>query len=439
MLTRRQAVICKWPFATTFERIFMNLLAPARACAPATTQLPRPDGNRVCETLRQAYVGARRDGMTRHRDIAAQLVVSEGELIAAHVGTAQANATGPGLRARRLRGDWPRLIAALETVGDVMALTRNASCVHEKSGVYRNPSAHGPAGGEMGLVLGAEIDLRIFYSRWAHGFVVDEISEKSGAVSMQRSLQFFDVTGSAVHKVFTKSKTDLAAWQTLCAQFLSHDQTEGLRAEAATTLANDKPDADINIAAFHLAWASMRDTHEFFGLLRQHGLTRTQALRLAEPRFARPVDAASAHQVLAAAAADGTPVMVFVGNPGTIQIHTGPIQKVAVIGPWLNVLDPGFNLHLREDHISSAWVVKKPTVDGLVSSLELFDAQGETIAMLFGERKPGHAELCSWRDLLERLMGDSGAAGSGIAERVGEQRSVAHSSLAASPAAQSKP
>jgi putative hemin transport protein len=65
------------------------------------------------------------------------------------------------------------------------------------------------------------------------------------------------------------------------------------------------------------------------------------------------------------------------------------------------VLDADFNLHLREDHVASAWVVRKPTSDGLVSSLELFDAAGEPIAMFFGERKPGRPELCAWRELLE--------------------------------------
>jgi putative hemin transport protein len=121
------------------------------------------------------------------------------------------------------------------------------------------------------------------------------------------------------------------------------------------------------------------------------------------------VDPTSAHQLLAGAAAGGTPVMVFVGNPGVIQIHTGPVHHVVVAGPWLNVLDAGFNLHLREDHIAEAWVVRKPTVDGLVTSLELFDAEGQTIAMLFGERKPGHPELCAWRDLVDGLLGERSA------------------------------
>ena len=352
-----------------------------------------------CEHLREAYRTARRAGAARHRDIAAQLRVSEGELIAAHLAT---SAQPDGLRAQRLRAEWPRLIAALESAGTVMALTRNAACVHEKTGVYCNTSANGLAGREMGLVLGGDIDLRLFYSRWAHGFAVDERGDKG----LQRSLQFFDASGTAVHKVFVKPATELAAWDRIVADFAAADSAPGLQGVAAPTPAAEKPDDEIDVATFHHAWASMRDTHEFFGLLRSHGLTRTQALRLAEPRFVRPVDAASAQQVLSCAAGAGTPIMVFVGNPGTIQIHTGPVHKVVVTGPWLNVLDPGFNLHLREDHIASAWVVRKPTSDGLVTSLELFDTHGETIAMFFGESKPARPELCAWRELIDGLVGD---------------------------------
>jgi putative hemin transport protein len=351
------------------------------------------------EHLREAYQTARRAGASRHREIAAQLDVSEGELIAAHV---SASPQPRSLRAQRLRAEWPRLIAALEAVGPVMALTRNASCVHEKTGIYREASANGPAGREMGLVLGGDIDLRVFYSRWAHGFAVDEAGDKG----VQRSLQFFNASGTAVHKVFVKPATDLAAWEQLVVGHVSEDQTPDLEAALPPAPAAEKPDVDIDVQALHQAWASMRDTHEFFGLLRTHGVTRTQALRLAEARFVRPVDAASAQQVLSGAAGNGTPIMVFVGNPGMIQIHTGPVKKVVVMGPWLNVLDPGFNLHLREDHIASAWVVRKPTSDGLVTSLELFDAQGGTIAMFFGERKPGRPELCAWRELIDGLVGD---------------------------------
>jgi putative hemin transport protein len=39
-----------------------------------------------------------------------------------------------------------------------------------------------------------------------------------------------------------------------------------------------------------------------------------------------------------------------------------------------------------------------------VTSLELFDAQGDAIAMIFGERKSGTRELCGWRALIENIQ-----------------------------------
>jgi putative hemin transport protein len=368
----------------------------------------RPDATAA---LREGYRAARADGATRHRDIAATLGVGEGALIAAHA--VQPFLPGPGLTAWRLAPEWPALMAALPRLGRVMALTRNACCVHEKTGRYEQVSGDGP----VGLVLGPDIDLRVFYRAWAVGFAVHERFEGSDKAP-QQSLQFFDAAGTAVHKVFAKPGTDGAEWDALVARFVADAALPPWQPAAPAAREAERPDAAIDVTAFRADWSALRDTHEFFGLLRRHGLGRVQALRLAEPRFVQPVEAAAGaggavRELLEGAAATGTPIMVFVGNPGMIQIHTGPVKRVQVLGPWLNVLDPGFNLHLREDQVASAWVVRKPTTDGLVTSLELFDGEGETIAMFFGERKPGRPELGEWRRLVGRLVGDESWIGEG--------------------------
>jgi len=72
-------------------------------------------------------------------------------------------------------------------------------------------------------------------------------------------------------------------------------------------------------------------------------------------------------------------------------------------GPWLNVLDPEFNMHLREDGIDSIWLVKKPTTDGLVHSVEVYDKNGNTIVQFFGKRKPGIPESEAWRAILNDI------------------------------------
>jgi putative hemin transport protein len=99
--------------------------------------------------------------------------------------------------------------------------------------------------------------------------------------------------------------------------------------------------------------------------------------------------------------------MVFVGSGGCIQIHTGPVHTIRPMDTadarWINVLDPGFNLHLRTDRIAAVWAVEKPTADGVVTSVEAFDHDGELMAMFFGERKPGKPELAGWRELVAGL------------------------------------
>lgn len=343
------------------------------------------------DAITEAFSRMRRDSNLRHREIAATLEISEGELIAAHCGLDTIESDS-GMQATRLRPEFPAMIAALEPLGEVMALTRNESCVHEKSGVYRNVNHQGP----VGLVLGGDIDLRLFYQQWRHAFAVQEHSSKG----MQQSLQFFDASGMALHKIFLKPSSHQPAYASLIEQFRAEDQSAGILVSAPQPVPALLDDNEIDIAGFRRDWAAMRDTHEFFGLLKQYKLSRIQGLRLADPRYSLLVSPDVVTRLLQAAASEGVSIMVFVGNPGIIQIHSGRVSNIKLMGPWINVLDEGFNLHLRQDLIAHAWIVKKPTDDGMVTSLELFDAQGENIAMLFGERKPGKPELESWRTLI---------------------------------------
>lgn len=100
---------------------------------------------------------------------------------------------------------------------------------------------------------------------------------------------------------------------------------------------------------------------------------------------------------------EGLPIMCFVTNEGTVQIHSGPIVNVATMGPWINVMDPTFHLHLRQDHIAEAWAVRKPTKDGHVTSFEAYNAKGEMIIQFFGKRKEGFDERRDWRAIIENL------------------------------------
>jgi len=354
----------------------------------------------LIHSTRKSFQTLRVDQKMRHRDIAGRLEMSEGELIAAFLGMDSTSLAIGEIQAVRLLPIWAGIIASVESLGEVMALTRNASCVHEKVGIYQHASQEGP----VGLVVG-EIDLRLFYGAWRHGFAVREMTQDG----LQRSLQFFDQAGVAIHKIHLRPQSSVTQYGALIEQFQSDDQTPGIQVLELDKPVAEFPDQDIDVAGWHQSWRDMKDTHDFFALLRRFRVTRTQGLRLAHPDFVQALPVTCIKDLLEHAATTCTPIMVFVGNHGMLQIHSGSIRKVMLTQSWINVMDPRFNLHLKIDSVAQAWLVRKPTDDGIVTSVELFDSNGEAIAMFFGERKPGDPELTTWRALADGLLARSTA------------------------------
>lgn len=330
---------------------------------------------------------ARRDNSKmRERDLATQLGISEAQIVAAHCGESVI----------RIEPDVPALLNGLEAVGEVMALTRNESAVHEKIGVY--DKVH--VAGHNAMVLGADIDLRIFPKVWAHGFAV----EKRDGEDVRRSLQFFDAAGEAIHKVHLRPASDIAAYDDLVARMMAADQSpEFAVSEAGNDNVETGSDRPPDIPELRERWSAMTDVHQFVGILRKLNLTRHQAVNAIGEDFAWSLDVEALQAMFANAVNEQLPIMCFVGNRGCIQIHSGPIHTVKPMGPWINIMDPTFHLHLRMDHIRELWAVRKPTRDGHVTSLEAYGADNKMIIQFFGQRSEGGAERPDWRMLAEGL------------------------------------
>jgi putative hemin transport protein len=319
----------------------------------------------------------------RSRDLAKELGISEAELLAAH--------DGPEIV--QLAGSMPDLIQTLPELGEVMSLTRNEAAVHEKVGAFGNISLSG----KTGLVLNDAINLRLFLDHWHFAFAV-EIPDEKGP---KRSIQIFDASGEAVIKVHLKPASNVDAFYAIRARFAA--SVVGLSKVPKPLAGPETPLKDIDVDSFRQAFRTMRDIHEFFPLLRRFNLSRRQSIDVLESDFVRRLDMHAPRQLLERAAMDAVPIMCFVGNQGCIQIHHGPVSNIKIMGPWLNVLDPGFNLHLRQDLVSEAWLVQKPTRHGIITSVELYAEDRSLIAQFFGVRDEQSPEDPNWRQLVGHL------------------------------------
>ncbi len=318
----------------------------------------------------------------RIRNAAAQLGVSEAELLVTNI--------GEGVTV--LNPDFPAILTEAEQLGKVMALTRNDECVHERKGIYQNGDFSSP---HAQLFVGEDIDLRIFLNHWKFVFAVVEGDKKS--------LQFFGKDGLALHKIYLTKNSNEGGFEAIVEKFRAEDQNQAFTFEAVAPKQPEKSDAEIDVEGFKKAWTELKDTHDFFMMTRKFGVSRTQALRLAPEGFTKKIDNAKVVNILEDASEKNTPIMVFVGNRGIIQIHTGNVKKTLWHQQWFNVMDPDFNLHLDVTKIAEAWIVKKPTEDGEVTAIEVFNKEGEFIVQFFGKRKPGIPELQEWKDLVATL------------------------------------
>ncbi|MFD2172990.1 ChuX/HutX family heme-like substrate-binding protein [Rhodobacter lacus] len=265
------------------------------------------------------------------RDFAAEIGITEAELCAAFLGS----------RATKITADAAQILPRVCCLGEVMALTRNESCVLEKVGHYGNVAqTDGVITVENGTIA-----LRLDPAQWVHAFAWDEETPKGP----KRSVQIYDAAGAAVHKVHLREASDEQAWAALVAELALAD-----------------PSAPLDLVP--------------------------PPAPVAVPPRGAPLAGGAIEKLMYRAGELGLSVRFTVESHGCCETHRGPIHRVLPAGPWINVLDPGLELHLRMDHMAQVWR------DGDV--VEAFDAAGGLIVqMAAGEE----AAAATWGEMLAAL------------------------------------
>lgn len=333
-----------------------------------------------------------RNPAMRIRNAAEELGVSEAELLATEIGV-------NCIRLEATAGkSWPDFLKRLPELGHVMSLTRNDACVLEHKGKFQKVETMGEGDRAMATVIGP-IETRVFFSVWHVGFA--HVTEKGGRTL--KSLQIFDQAGEAITKIYLQEKGNEEAFWKLVEDYKSPNQEAD---QSVSPFAASELSSEVDQPAFLKEWSELKDTHDFFGLLRKHKVHRYDAMELANGTFTTRLSTDHLQQLLETAAATKLPIMIFAGNRGNLQIHQGKVRTIRMMegqDKWLNVLDPEFNMHLKLERGQNAWVVSKPTTDGTVTSIEVFDKDKNLIVQFFGLRKPGIPELNSWKELVDSL------------------------------------
>ena len=310
------------------------------------------------QSIRDAFSILRHQRGRGQRDIATLLRISEAQLLSAHCNTDHRVVIPTNnLQTVRLRPEWPTLLEDMESLGEVLAVTQNSACIHETVGFYRYADCHQSLVKYLDKGHYNTIELRIFYRHWRLGFaVIETLADK-----VHHSLQFFDAQGCTVHTIHLRSTSQRSAYGDIVRQYADHKHRNDFKL----------PPAIVGPPTPH------NDLH------------RMQVLRRANPAYAQATDAQAFERLLHLAMTNRMPIRVRVGNKGVIQTYTGILANMCKDGLWLNASASDFKLNLHQDQIDSAWIVRKPTTHGVVSSMELFDRGGTRVAKVGSALIPG--------------------------------------------------
>ncbi|WP_197058883.1 ChuX/HutX family heme-like substrate-binding protein [Enterobacter sp. Bisph1] len=297
--------------------------------------------------------------------------------------------------------DIKAFIADLEFLGKVKCITRNTHAISIQEGVFTHQHLNGykklDISAQAGLVLNPRaLDLRIFFSHWYTVFYLEQIRRNH----LQKSFQVFDKTGCAVCKIYLTDESDMQVLDSLLAKYISENQSPAVFESATTPVVSNDPVSPEVAAEVDRDWRNMKEVHDFYLLMYKYNLSRQQIFRSVGDDLARKVSNSSLTDILHAAKESNEELTIFIANAGCVQIYTGLIGRIFYTVEWLNVFSHDNKLHIAQKEIDECWIVTKPGLVGEVTSLEVFDKNGEQMIQIYGQRNEGEPERESWRKIV---------------------------------------
>ncbi len=324
--------------------------------------------------LYQAFVGVRQAQPNLGLKGWSQLLnSSEGELQASRLGHEEV----------RPLTDLFSLLYQLAGLGEVEIRSFNRSGWASYKGHFAPPDLCLDCPGYLGLEFrSGSLRLQMNMESWYWGCAVTDYPEGK---ETQKSLQFFDQAGERFLKLQATSETSAVGWSRLLQRF------------APTPIAS-KPLFDVtqpscgltcpkDMTSFTQEWRLMASPNQVHRLLKRHQASYLGSLQRLDKKFAREVSLDALEQLLkqvqALPSAPNKPCleMRFFAS-GCLQEVVGELQAPRLHLKQMCLAYAEGCMHLDPQCLEEAWVVRKPQGEGWVTSLEIFDDQGELIVQL---------------------------------------------------------
>lgn len=226
---------------------------------------------------------------------------------------------------------------------------------------------------------------------------------------VEKNLQFFNQAGSLCLKILATRDTDHQAWAGLVQAFAA--EQDGIH----PLFLHDTRKEDYRCLTsrelhdFEQAWCRLSDERSLYTLLHQYQLSYFNAVCELGPRLARPVSPFILETLvrrlsLLPNTASHCPSLScsFYGDAAIQHLSGKPVVRRQ--GERLLLLWAQGHMLLDDSSFGHAFVVRRPQGNGWVSSLEIFDLNGEHLLCAEGKDRCSSSENLAIREIFNGLL-----------------------------------
>lgn len=295
----------------------------------------------------------------------------------------------------RLRPEWSALMSFLPRMTRTQHMSSNLSASLHSTAAYPPYQQFG----NRGLFTSELTDIRFCLPMLSEAFAV--VHKQAAGEPMLRSLHFVDAAGATSHTVNVGDFESRLLFEQILEEFVHREQSP----QQAVVSSSACAPAHCNTCrgALLCEWSKLKDAISFAALLRRHQLPRCHAFRMAQGVFTKCFKPVAIHPLLEEASSLHISVEIRVGNAACEHVCRGKILRIAAEGSSIKLRDPYFTLEFDKSKVAVVWLVNIPTKAGTMKSLELHDADGETIVSFRGCRTESGTQEPSWYKALSSI------------------------------------
>lgn len=159
--------------------------------------------------------------------------------------------------------------------------------------------------------------------------------------------------------------------------------------------------SSLNISDFRKQWCTLKSPEDYQHLLTRFKLSAVQGLRMIGDTWAMQISVDAFRSRIQILYELQLPCVIQTDAVEICPTYSSSIKQFEWNDPWLAIAHNGFSLRIHKSQIDSIWLVNKPGLEGIATSLEVYSPKEEAI---FNCRNSNEAhERAIWQDIITTL------------------------------------